>query len=117
MLDLALAIVVPARWVADLGVDVFEGDGEVDEVEVEVVDAPVGKLLADDGLDLLAVVEGLPELADDEEVLTLYKALLDGAGNTLAALDFVAVVCSRLSRQYGLHEHVRRLGLRSDGRR
>jgi hypothetical protein len=36
-------------------------------VEVKVVDAPVGKLLADDGLDAFWVVEGVPELADDEE--------------------------------------------------
>jgi hypothetical protein len=94
VLDLALAIDEPAGWVADLGVDVLEGDGEVDDVQVEVVDTPVGQLLAADGLDLLTFVEGLPELADDEEVFALYEAVLDGAGDTLAALDFVAVVCS-----------------------
>ena len=96
VLDLTLAIVVPTRWVAHLGVDVLEGDGEVDEVQVEVVDAPVSKLLAADGLDLLAVVECLPELADNEEVFALYKSLLDGPGDTLTALDFVAVVCDTL---------------------
>jgi hypothetical protein len=96
VLNLALAIVVPARGVADLGVDVFEGDREVDEVQVKVVDAPVGELLAADGLDLLAVVERLPQLADNEEILALYEAVLDGAGDTLAALDFVAVVCERV---------------------
>lgn len=93
MLDLALAVDEPARWVAHLGVDVLEGDGEVDDVQVEVVDAPVGQLLAADGLDLLALVERLPQLADDEEVFALYEAVLDGTGYTLAALDFVAVVC------------------------
>jgi hypothetical protein len=36
----------------------------VHDVEVEIVDAPVGKLLLGDGLDALAVVEGIPEFAD-----------------------------------------------------
>lgn len=90
--DLGLAIVVPAGRVSDGGVDVLEGDGEVDEVEVEVVDAPVGELLLDDGLYALAIVEGVPELGNDEELLTLDKTLLDGAGNTLATLDFVTVI-------------------------
>jgi hypothetical protein len=93
VLDLALTIDVPTGWVAYLGVDVLEGDGEVDDVQVEVVDTPVGQLLAADGLDLLTLVESLPELANDEEVFALYEAVLDGASYTLTALDFVAVVC------------------------
>lgn len=92
--DLALAIVVPAGRVADAGVDVLEGYGEVDEEEVEVVDLPVGELAAGDGLDLVLVVEGLPQLGDNEEVLTLHKAVLDGAGDTLTTLLLVAIVCS-----------------------
>lgn len=91
--DLLLAVVVPAGRVADLGVDVLEGDGEVDQEEVKVVDLPVGELAAGDGLDALLVVEGLPELGDDEELLTLHEAVLDGAGDTLTALLLVAVVC------------------------
>ena len=87
-----VALIVPAGGVADRGVDPLEGDGEVDEVEVEVLEAPVGELLLDDGLDALSIVEGVPELGDDEELLTGDEALLDGAGNTLAALDLVAVV-------------------------
>jgi hypothetical protein len=83
---------VPAGGVADAGVDVLEGYGEVDEEEVEVVDLPVGELAAGDGLDALLVVEGLPQLGDDEEVFTLDEAILDGAGDALAALLLVAVV-------------------------
>ena len=37
-----------AGRVADGGVDVFQGDGEVDNVQVEVVDAPVRELLLAD---------------------------------------------------------------------
>jgi hypothetical protein len=65
----------------------------MDQVQVEVVNSPVLELLLGDGLDLLVVVECLPELGDDEEVFALYKALLDGTGNTLASFDFVAVIC------------------------
>jgi hypothetical protein len=50
-------------------------------------------LLAADGLDLLTLMERLPELADDEEIFALYEAFLDGASYALTALDFVAVVC------------------------
>jgi hypothetical protein len=65
----------------------------VHNVQVEVVNTPVGKLLAGNGLDAVAVVEAVPQLGDDEEVLALDNALLNGAGDSLASLDFVAVVC------------------------
>lgn len=67
------------------------------DVQIEVVDVPVGELLAADGLDFVAVVEAVPELGDDEEVLTLDETILDGAGNTLTALDLVAVVFGGLN--------------------
>jgi hypothetical protein len=90
--NLGLAIIVPARRVADAGVDVLESDGEVDEEEVKVVNLPISELATSDGLDFVLVVEGLPELGNDEEVLALHDALLDGAGHALAALLLIAVV-------------------------
>jgi hypothetical protein len=42
---------------------------------------------------VLLLVVGLPELGDDEEVLALHDALLDGAGDTLTTLLLVAVIC------------------------
>jgi len=57
-----------AGGVANRGVDVFEGDGEVDNVEVKVVDVPVCELFLADGGDALGVVEGVPEFGDEEEV-------------------------------------------------
>jgi hypothetical protein len=96
--DLAVRVVrVPAGRVADLGCNILERDGEADQVEVKVVNTPVLELLLDNGLDLLIVVEGLPKLRDDEELLALYKTLLDGTGNTLARFDFVAVVWMEMS--------------------
>jgi hypothetical protein len=65
----------------------------VHDVQIEVVDTPVGELLSGDGLDLVGFVEAVPELGDDEELLALDDALLNGAGYTLAGFDFVAVVC------------------------
>jgi hypothetical protein len=96
MLDLRLAIIVPTRRVTRLGGHVFERDGEVDEVEVEVVDAPVRELLLGDGLDLLGVVERVPQLGDEEEVFALYDAFFNGASDTLARLDFVAVIWTEM---------------------
>jgi hypothetical protein len=92
VLDLALTVVEPTRGVPCLGRDVLERNREVDDPEIEVVNAPVSQLLPGDGLNLVVVVERLPKLGDNEKVLALHDALLDGAGNTLAGLDLVAVV-------------------------
>ena len=78
------AVVGEAWGVALGGVDVFEGDGEVDDVEVEVVDAPVVELLFADGFDVLVAVVGIPEFGDEEEIFSLHYTFLDGAGDTLA---------------------------------
>ena len=65
------------------------------DVEVEVVNAPVGELLLADGLDAGFVMEGVPEFGDDEEVGAFAEAVFDSAGDALAAFGFVAVVCWR----------------------
>lgn len=62
------------------------------DVEVEVVDAPVLELLFADGRNARAVVEGVPEFGDQEEVGALDEAVFDGAGDALAGLDFVPIV-------------------------
>jgi len=90
--DDIFAVVGEAGRVAIRGVDVFEGDGEVHDVEVEVVDGPVLELFLADGCDARVVVEGVPELGDEEEVGAFDEAVFDGAGDALAGFDFVAVV-------------------------
>ena len=62
-------------------------------VEVEVIDAPILELLFADGLHTIVVVEGVPELRDEEEVGTLDKAVFNGAGDALATLVLVTVIC------------------------
>jgi hypothetical protein len=71
----------------------------MDNVEIEVVDAPIGELLLEDGLDLFRVVEGVPKLADDEEVFALDETFLDGTGYALASFDFVAIICGVVSKR------------------
>ena len=90
--DDILAIVGETRRVALGGVHVFEGNGEVDDVKVEVFDAPVFELLFTDGLDSVVVVEGVPEFGDKEEVGAFDYALFDGAGDALTGFLFIAVV-------------------------
>jgi len=41
------------------------------DIEVKVIEAPVCELLLADRLDFVAFVEGIPELADEEEFFTL----------------------------------------------
>ena len=91
-LDRGLAIVVPSWWVADGWINVLQGDWEVDEVQVEVLKTPVSELLAGNWANLVLVVERVPELGNNEELLALDEAVLDGAGNTLTSLLLVAVV-------------------------
>lgn len=83
---------VPAWRVRDRWIDVLQRDGEVHDVEVEIVDAPVCELLLGDGGYARAVVEGVPELGDEEEVGALYEAVFDGSRDALAGFFFIAVV-------------------------
>jgi len=64
LLHIVLPINSPSGRVSHGRVDVFESDGEVHDVQVEVVNAPVRQLPLADGLDSLAIVEGVPQLAD-----------------------------------------------------
>lgn len=91
--DLGLLLVGPeAREAHLLEGNEFEGDGEVDEEQVEVAQPPglvlqLGLLMC-----VLALVVVVPELAGDEDVLALDDALVDGATNALAGLGAVGVV-------------------------
>lgn len=87
-----LAIVGEARWVSLRGIDIFQGDWKVDDVEIEVVDAPVLELLFADGLDAVVVVEGIPELGYEEEIGAFNNAFFDSAGDALAGFLFVAII-------------------------
>lgn len=62
------------------------------DVEVEVVDAPVLELFFANGFDAGAVVEGVPELGDKEEVGAFYETVFDGSGDALAGFGFIAIV-------------------------
>lgn len=93
VLDLGIAIDVPPGGIPHLGRDVLERDGEVDNVEVEVVDSPICELFLRNWLDLLRIVERVPELGYDEQVLALHQALVDGAGDTLSGFYLISVVC------------------------
>ena len=85
-------IISPSWWVADSRVDVFQGDWEVDIEKIKVLKSPVGELLTGDWLDMLLLVEGIPKLRDDEELITRYKTVFDSTCNTLTGLDLVSVI-------------------------
>jgi len=69
------------------------------DVKVEVVNSPVLELLFADWLNAFLVVEGVPKLGDEEKVLPLDNTLFYGTGNTLAGLDFVSIIYSRISNK------------------
>lgn len=96
-LDIIFAIVCPARRIASLGIDVLECNREVDDEEIEIVDAPVCELLFADWLYFVAVVEGVPELADDEEVFAFDEAIFDCSCYAFAGFFLIAVICIILS--------------------
>ena len=83
----------PTRWVPDGWIDVFQRNGKVHNVQVEIVQTPVGELFLADGSHAIVVVEGVPEFGDNEEVGSFDEAVFDCARDALAGFDFVAVVC------------------------
>ncbi len=62
------------------------------DVQVKVLQTPILQLLSDHRLDTLPVVEGVPELGNDEELFTLDETILDGSSDTLTGLDLISVI-------------------------
>jgi hypothetical protein len=91
-LDVGFSVIGPAWWVADRRIDILQADWEVDVVEVEVFESPVCKLLSADWLNVLLLVEGVPELADNEKLFALDDTVCNCAGDTLAGFNLVSVV-------------------------
>lgn len=62
------------------------------DVQIKIVDAPVLELLSAFWLHALFVMEAVPQLGDDEEILSLHNSFFDRSSDTLAAFNFVAIV-------------------------
>ncbi|TKW52727.1 hypothetical protein CTA1_11257 [Colletotrichum tanaceti] len=90
--DGALLVHPPALELVDGRVNVLEGDGEVDEEQVDVAQPPGLVLLLGHGDGVLPAVVVVPQLGRDEDVLALHEPVGDGAADTLAGLLFVLVV-------------------------
>ena len=60
--------------------------------QVEVVNAPIPKLLFADGFDTVAIVKGVPQLGNDEKLFALDNSFLDGACNALTRFDLIAII-------------------------
>lgn len=70
----------------------LEGDGPVDEVEVKVFEAELGKGFVESGSDVLGLVVVVPKLGGDEDVLALQAGdLSQGTLQALANLLLVLV--------------------------
>jgi hypothetical protein len=93
-LDDILTVVCETGRISFRRVDILERDGEVDDIKIKVVNAPVFELLLAYGLDSVVVVEGVPKLGDEEEIFSLHNTLFDGTGNSLTRLDFITIVCN-----------------------
>lgn len=72
----------------------------MNEVKVEVFNAPIFQLLFTDRFDSVVVVEGIPEFGDKEEVGALDYAFFNGAGDALTGFLFIAIVWEQLGRGY-----------------
>lgn len=86
------SVVREARRVAFGRVDVLQGNRKMHDVEVEVVDPPVLKLLFANRFNTFRVMERVPQLGYEEELLALDDAFLEGSRNALATFDFVSVI-------------------------
>lgn len=90
--DDVFAIIGEAGRVTLRRVDVFEGNWEVDNVEVEVVDTPICQLLFTDGFNSVVVVEGIPKFGDKEEVGAFDQAFFNCASDALTGFLLVAII-------------------------
>lgn len=68
----------------------------MDVEEVEVIDAPVCKLFLAYGLDLMAFMEAVLELAYYEKIFPLHQTFFDGSSNALPRFNFIAIVCKTI---------------------
>ena len=75
-----------------LGVDVLQGAGKVDQEQVNVAQAPCLILLLDHRKRMFLAVVVIPELCGDEDILALYKTLINGALDALACLFLILVI-------------------------
>lgn len=88
-------MVVTYRVSSLLGLNVLEGDREVDEVKIDVSKTPSLVLSLGHRQGMISSVIVIPELGGDEDILTLHKAVLDGALDALTSLLLILViVCS-----------------------
>ena len=85
-LDIAVRVVEPLGRVAGLERDKLEADREVDEEEVEVVEAEVLQRPPARGLHVLGCVEGVPQLGGDEDLLPGHHPGTDGVSYPLTNL-------------------------------
>ena len=74
----------------DIGAFV-KGNGEVDEVEVEVVKAQLGQAIVESVCDVLGAMLRVPKLGDDEKILALDTKLGEGLLESASDLLLVAV--------------------------
>jgi hypothetical protein len=83
---LPLRVVNPLGRVALLKGHELEGDWEVDEVQVDIIELQVAQRLAQGWLHVLLGVVGVPELGSDEQVLPLHHPLLNAGSNGFSHL-------------------------------
>lgn len=77
-----------------LGIDVLEGNGEVDEIKVDVAETPSLVLGLGHGHSMFFSVVVVPQLGGNEDILALHETLLNGSLDTLTGLLLVLVVVS-----------------------
>lgn len=69
----------------------------MDVEKVEVFKTPVCKLFFAYGLDLMAFMEAVPELACYKKIFPLDQTFFDCSSNSLTRFDFIAIVCRTIS--------------------
>ena len=87
-------IVSPCRGVSDLGGDVLEGDGEVDDVHINVVKLEVAQGFLEGFHNSIGVMVGLPKLGDDEKIFSLDGSSIKNALNSFSNFLLVSVIGS-----------------------
>ncbi len=91
-----VGVVEPLGRVPLLEGDELQRDRKVDQVIVEVIEAEVGQRPLAGSLDMLGLVEGVPQLARHPEVLAFDDPSINGPLDALSNLFLVAIVGSTI---------------------
>ena len=75
----------------------FQADGEVNQIEIQVVKTQILKTLPTRHLHVLGLMIGVPELGCHKQLLSLHNTSINRSSDPLSHLNFISIVTSTIN--------------------